>query len=273
MPKAGQPWIAWTKPRTALLMQLYAWADQRAAALRQYQTCAALLWAELGTQPDAQTTQLYEAILAGRWQPQRARRRHPGRWRLRQKRTPHPCPEAPTPLISREEETAALEHLLLDPACRLVTILGPGGMGKTRLGLHLAHCLQGHFADGTFFISLTSVHAPEYLVSVLAATLQIRSRADADLHTELLAYLRQKRLLLVLDNFEQLVNSAPLLADWLRQAAGVKLVVTSREQLHLQEEWVFRLEGLGLPAAGGAAEDAGAVQLFLSSARRLRPGF
>lgn len=195
-------------------------------------------------------------------------------------------PTPPTPFLGRQGELGVLGGLLSEAHVRLVTIMGPGGIGKTRLALTLAERqvarrVSGNdkllFPDGVWYVSGAAVETLSELILELAAVLGLVAggaggvgRAPEKL---VLEFLRRKRLLLVLDNLEHLPQSAPFLADIIATAPQVKVLVTSRERLHLRAEQLFLLSGLDLPSgpdAAGAAS-AGAVRLFIETAQRVQP--
>ncbi|MEZ4681014.1 MAG: tetratricopeptide repeat protein [Caldilineaceae bacterium] len=202
--------------------------------------------------------------------------------------TPHNLPAQRTPFIGRVAELGELMRLLLtEDECRLLTLVGPGGMGKTRLALKVAEqvvalpAAQQPFQDGIFFVALETINDEDGWVSAVIVAVSAQNRfpvqGDAPLAKQLFQYLRNKTLLLVLDNFEQLLRAAPLLSDLLLAAPKVKLLVTSREGLGLQEAWFYPLAGLTMP--GGAASpprgqtEYDAALLFAQCARRARPDF
>ncbi|MFL5806666.1 MAG: tetratricopeptide repeat protein [Roseiflexaceae bacterium] len=193
-------------------------------------------------------------------------------------RGPAPLPAPPTPFVGREAELAELTTLLADPACRLLTITGPGGIGKTRLALEAAAGRNTVFAHGVAFVPLAAIATPELLAPAIADALGFTFYGPADFAGQLLGYLHDRSPLLLLDNIEHLIDAGgatwELLAAIGRQAPGVKLLVTSRERLNLQGEWVVELRGLPLPGEGDAVfEDSSAVALFLQTARRTQSGF
>ncbi len=194
-----------------------------------------------------------------------------------------------TPFIGREQELTDIERRLLDPACRLLTLVGPGGMGKTRLAVQAARRLaQNHaaFAGGIFFVPLEAVTTTTGIVTALAEVMGLRFYDNIPPKTQLLDYLRNAEVLLVLDNFEQLAASIDLLADMLAAAPKCKLLVTSRQAVKLYESWFHPVAGLTLPIrprpesavenvenGGESALESDAVRLFVESARRTQLNF
>jgi predicted ATPase/transcriptional regulator with XRE-family HTH domain len=185
-----------------------------------------------------------------------------------------PLPMYPTPFMGREQELAELAQLLAKPVCRLITLVGPGGVGKTRLALEVvARCPD--FADGVAFVPLASMRNADELVRALADVLGVVLYGHTDPVEQLLNYLRAKQLLLVLDNLEHLLDSIEVLTALLMQAPHITLLVTSRERLNLQSEWVVELAGLPVPdddIQEGLPKSA-AVALFVERARRVQGNF
>lgn len=182
-------------------------------------------------------------------------------------------------LIGRQREVDELTQLLRDPQCRLLTLVGPGGIGKTRLAIETASHMQEVFADGIYFIPLAPVNSTRFIVPVIADVVgfTFQGANPADPKTQLLGYLKEKHFLLLADNLEQLLTEPgiELLAELLANAPQVKLLVTSRESLGLQGEWVFEVHGLPIPEHGyteGSAHNT-SVELFLQRARRANVGF
>jgi predicted ATPase len=168
---------------------------------------------------------------------------------------------------------AEIGRLLTETECRLLTLTGPGGVGKTRLALQAAAEHLDTFVDGVFFISLASLSAADLLPRTIAFALGVES-TTADVAGPLLAHLRHKEMLLLLDNFEHLLaesGATALLTRVLMQAPEVTLLVTSRERLNLQGEWLFTVAGF--PTIVENQDDSDAIQLFVQSARRVAPGF
>ncbi len=188
-------------------------------------------------------------------------------------------PVFPTPLIGRQREVEELSQLLRDPRCRLLTLVGPGGIGKTRLAIETASRVQDVYADGLYFVRLSPVNNPRFVVPVIADAIgfAFQSAGPTDPKTQLFSYLKEKQALLLMDNLEQLLTEPGIevLAELLANAPQVKLVATSRESLELQDEWVFEVQGLPIPEsqyAEGSAENT-SVELFLQRARRAHVGF
>jgi predicted ATPase/DNA-binding CsgD family transcriptional regulator/transcriptional regulator with XRE-family HTH domain len=181
-------------------------------------------------------------------------------------------PFRPTTFVGREAELTEVDALLNDPVCRLLTLIGPGGIGKTRLAMQVAVDCAEQFDDGVYFAPLEPLDSPEFIVSTLADVLSFRFSPGVDSGQQLLQYLREKALLLVLDSFEHLLDGVKLLTEILDAAPDVKLLVTSREALNLQEEWRYPLHGLQYPETEQAEQPGAysAVQLFLQRARQVK---
>ena len=188
-------------------------------------------------------------------------------------------PEQNSLFIGRKNELEHIQARLAQPDCRLLTLVGPGGVGKTRLALEAARQQRQHFSDGACFVSLASVDLPEFLVKALVTALGLGQTTQRDLREQVFNYVRSKQFLLLVDNFEHLLAGVDLLGDLLAQSEGLKLLVTSRERLRLKEEWIFDVQGLHYPGVGpvGQAEvdpvtyEAG--QLFLLTAQRTKSDF
>jgi predicted ATPase/DNA-binding SARP family transcriptional activator len=323
------------------LMIVLDGSGRRSEALFQYEACRSLLQNELGIEPSAETEALVEAIRSGRTEKRRlvtlsevddqelrrtsekgtdigeadvlALLQMPPEETM--ERPPaHNLPPHPILFIGREVELAAMDAFMADANVPLITIVGPGGMGKTHLALataerHHQKALksweQKHsgisassavdavergtetetfFEDGVYFASLAQLSSAKQIISAVAEALDLKfergERQTRSLRRQLVDYLGSKRLLLILDNFEHLLEGADLLTEILRKSSNVQLLVTSRERLHLHREQVYPIHGLEFPQGDAAAAQAvsnvmdfTAARLFLLNARRIRPDF
>jgi DNA-binding SARP family transcriptional activator/predicted ATPase len=262
----------WREDGHRELMRVLALSGQRGAALKQYDICVQMLASELSVSPSAETTTLYEQIRDDELKAEDNRQQLPGL-------PPQPAnnlPAAVTTFVGRETELVNLAPLIADPQVRLITITGPGGVGKTRLALEAAQRevgAQSQFSDGVFFVSLAPLESAGDIVAELATTLDFRFGAGASPREQLMTYLSKQKLLLVLDNFEHLLDGVELVSDLLQRAPGMQIIVTSRARLNLGAEFVFDVAGLGLPEADDGFEAAEAVAMFLVRARQVQPGF
>jgi predicted ATPase/DNA-binding SARP family transcriptional activator len=247
----------WREEAHRQLMRLLAMAGERSAALAQYETCRRILAQELGVEPMAETTALFESIRREQVQTQPQ---------------DEGLPALPTRFVGRINELAELAEWLAAPGCRLVTIGGAGGVGKSRLALHVLEEQRGLFAHGVAFVSLDSVTSAEFIAYAIAEALNFSLQGPQDPDKQLLAYLREKEMLLALDNFEHLLQNCALIEQILNRAPGVTLLVTSRERLNLREERVYLLKGLTYPDTdlpGPDVESYSAVALFVQCAQRV----
>jgi predicted ATPase/DNA-binding SARP family transcriptional activator len=247
-------------------MRLLARSGKSHEALAGFEAWRALLAAEADLEPEAATAALHAAIRSGAVS---ARPAEPSPM--------HRFPAQSTPLLGREQELLELEETLLGPDCRLVTLLGPGGVGKTRLALALAERLAAKdaFTDGLYYVPLAATPSPELLWAALASGLSLDVREPDDLRREVLGRLGRGSCLLVLDDLEHLLGAAAQVSDLLAAAPGVRLLVTSRAALNVRGEHRFMLTGLDYPVTPGASDPLShsAVRLFVAAARRLQPSF
>jgi DNA-binding SARP family transcriptional activator len=267
----------WHEEAHQLMMRLLALSGRRGAALVQYEHSRQTLSDELGIEPGAETIALYERIrddnlVTGFDDGPLITTAFPvAAVPSKQAISYHNLPTQKTLFIGRETERTQLADLLADPAIRLVTIAGPGGIGKTQLAT--AEALQmaeaGRFRDGIFFVPLTPVTTRTLLVTTIAERIDLSMAGVRQPEKTLLGFLCNKVTLIVLDNFEQLLSEIDLLLLLLKEAPQSKLLVTSRERLKLQEEWVLDLDGLPYPdnIQEAQASDYDAVNLFYQRAR------
>jgi predicted ATPase/class 3 adenylate cyclase/DNA-binding CsgD family transcriptional regulator len=185
-------------------------------------------------------------------------------------------PVPSTVLIGREREVATVVHRLRREDIRLLTLTGPGGIGKTRLGLQAAAELSELFTEGVYFVNLAPIRDPEFVVPTIAQTLDVKETADQPLLDHLSAFLREKRLLLMLDNFEQVINAAGQVVALLAACPKLKMVVTSRMTLHVQAEHEYAVPPLAVPDPKhlpnlAALSQYEAVALFIARAQAVKP--
>jgi DNA-binding SARP family transcriptional activator len=231
----------WQEKAHRQLMTLLARSGQQSAALAQYETCRRILAEELGVEPLPETQALYHRL------------------KTRREASPDNLPPQTTPFVGRQAELVQIAHHLERADCHLLTLIGAGGIGKTRLALQAAGQALDAFADGVYFVSLVGISSPEFLVPTIEEALGYPLSGEADPRRQLLNYLHQKEMLLVLDDFEHLLFSPggndsgrDLLLEMVGTAPKLKLLVTSRERLNLQAEWLLTLQGLPYPPAEAA---------------------
>lgn len=254
-----------------LLMVMEARASRRTAALHYYDNLASVLEQELGVTPGVRTNQIVEQIKQGEdiiltdLPPVIDKRAGSSRSSL---------PAQTIPFIGREAELKQLtEHMRLGQR-RLITIVGPGGMGKTYLSLVAGERVQDHYRDGVYFVPLAPLTETDDIMPAIAEALGYQFQQDnRDRRTQLFDYLRNKHLLLILDNYEHLIPDAPLVTDMLKSAPELNVLVTSRQRLNQSGEMAFFLDGLGTPENDEDVYDHDAVQLFLQSAQQVQPDF
>ena len=187
----------------------------------------------------------------------------------------NPIPIPPTPLIGRESELSALRQMLGDPQCRLITLVGPGGIGKTRLAIEAVHNQSSAFTHGAAFVSLASVNSVDLIIPAIANALNFRFHDSSRPKKQLLDCLRDKQVFLILDNLEHLIDGVGIVGEIIEYAPKVKVLCTSREMLNLHGEWVFEVGGLRVPETEQVEKpgDYSAVAMFVECARRTRASF
>lgn len=254
------------------MMTLLARDHQRVAALAQYEQCRRILAEELGVDPARETAELHERILTLELGDERDTPTVPLR--------PHNLNRALTPFVGRDGELTHIRRAIADPDCHLFTIVGPGGIGKSRLALQAAWAVANDptstFADGVFWVPLASVTQVEHVAIAIADALHLELQGKATPSTQVRTFLQNKSMLLLLDNLEHLNGIADEVLTLLQAAPQMKMITTSRERLNLQAEWLLALDGLPCPdetTPPDRLETFEACTLFLRHARRLSPAF
>lgn len=250
----------WREESHVLLMRLLFSASQRSEALKQYQKCRRIMREEFGVDPQPETLQLYQHIL-NRQLPDHAA-----------VLPPNNLPSFGTTFVGRRQEILLIAEHLQTRDRRLVTVVGPGGVGKTRLAIQAGQEQLYAFQQGVYWIPLDGIETPNALPGVIANTLGMEIPAKGEIQTHVLNYLRSRDILLILDNYEHLLPETDFITKLLGRAPGVSILVTSRESLHLQMEWVFELAGLPLEAEE-AGELPAAALLLEQRAQRIDPRF
>jgi predicted ATPase/DNA-binding SARP family transcriptional activator len=241
----------WREEAHRQVMRLLESSGQREAALVQYETCQRVLAEELGVEPSPETTNLYQSIKLKKGD------------KFDEDFISH-LPVPSTPFVGRDDELAEIARLIKDPNCRLLTLTGPGGIGKTRLAIQSAVKLNTAFPQGIFFVSLADQQSTQAVISAVISALGFTPAAYPEHKTQLINYLCERQILLVLDNFEHITKETAFITEILQNSTNVKILVTSRERLNLHGEWVFPLEGL---------TDSHSAELFIQSASRVDLGF
>lgn len=268
----------WREDAHRSAMKLMALDGKRTSAIAQYETCRRVLQEELGIAPEPETVALYDRIRSGDTGSEAANRSG-------SKVADSLLPAAP--MVGREEERAKLVGLLDSPDHRMITLIGLGGVGKTRLAQQAAHDQESAFSDGACFIPLAAVDSPALLASTIAESIKLRVGPGEQPDEQIVRYLQNKEMLLVFDNYEHLLDGGTnLLVDILNAAPSVVIMATSRERLGLQSEYLVDLTGLPFPAAvdeqSPPTDDANsyvgvegypAVRLFVERARQVNSEF
>jgi predicted ATPase/DNA-binding SARP family transcriptional activator len=271
----------WQEEAHRQVMRFLALSGQRSAALTQYETCRRLLAKELGVQSGAETIKLYEAIRDGTLEiGQATARPEPVVLELTiPPRRKHNLPLQLTSFVGREQEIAGVQALVGKAQGRLVTLTGPGGVGKTRLALQVAASLLETFLNGVWLVELAPLSDRERLPSAVATALDVRESPGHPIAVALSDYLRAKHLLLILDNCEHLIDAcAGLAVTLLQNSPGLQILATSRELLGVPGESVFSVPALSLPGDQETPDietlsQSEAVRLFVERAQAACPGF
>jgi predicted ATPase/DNA-binding SARP family transcriptional activator len=267
------------EPAQRKLMETYALSGQDSAALRQYKKYEQLINQELDIPPGDEIRALYEAILAKRYTADSAA--EAAMPSLPSQRVPprHNLPILPTQFIGRDQELEAIRSLLFDdPRCRLLTLVGPGGIGKTRLGIKAAERCVDHFKDGVFYVDFAPIRDPDLVQLSIAQGLGLREYIDTSLEESLRKFLADREILFIFDNFDHVIRAAPVVSSLLGIAPKLVIIVTSREALQVYGEQEFPVPALLLPEQDGSVspeEVAGveAVELFIQRAQAVKPDF
>jgi predicted ATPase/DNA-binding SARP family transcriptional activator len=247
------------EPTQRLLLRLLAQSGRRQAAIEGFEGFRSRLRDDLGFEPEEESLTLLEQVRSG------VDVEVPGGDRA----TPTApashldVPYLSTPLLGRQAELETLRSRFAQDDCRLVSVVAPGGMGKTLLAVEAARQMSEDFADGVCFVPLAGIMSPDGIASAVVHGLSLTLPPGSDAKAGILAYLRARRMLLLFDNFDELLEGAPLLLEILHHAPEVKLLVTSRERLALSEEWLLPLAGLEV--------DEAAMELFVQRAMRVAP--
>ncbi len=258
-----------------LYMIFLTLSGQRAAALKQYQGCRQLLLTAFGIEPDQTTTALYERIRAG--DPLTEYVAQPTSTSITSissliRSIPNNLPSHLTPFIGRRTERAEIRQLLEQSDARLITIIGLGGIGKSRLALKVAEEVMALFPEGVYFIRLADLTSVDQLEPSIATAVGLESYPGDSVAVSLVDYVAGQRMLWILDNFEHLLDGAERVTEWLADMPYLHIIVTSREMLYLRGETLFPLDGLSFsPPENGVTSDA--AELFVQSARRTDPAF
>lgn len=257
----------WREETHRQMMQLLSQTGQRSAALQQYEIAQRVLREEMGIEPSSETISLYEQIRREEIAP------------ISPSPIRHNLPTALTSFFGRETEIARITARLNNPDCRLLTIVGTGGIGKTRLALEAAANSLGSYRDGVYFVPLASIPPgqADFIISAIAKAVGFTFAGTDEPKIQLLNFLHEKQMLLLLDNFEHLIDGRGLVTEYLQLAPSLKLLVTSREPLNLQAEWLIRVLGLSYPTIslqnGENPARYSALKLFAERANRLDEHF
>ena len=238
------------------LMLMHVFAGESEQALQTFEIGTASLKELLEADPSDETRELYERIKEGGIeQPQKASR--------------HNLPQSSSVFVGRIDELQEIDRLLNDPAFRLVTLIGPGGIGKTRLALQLASERKSEFNDGVFWVDLVPIASVELIPIAIANAMKLSLIGQVDPSEQVLDFLSEKNILLILDNFEHLIEGIGLLDEISARASNVQLIVTSRERLMLRGEAIFEIEGMKLPEDEDSIPQSEAIQLGLNCLQRV----
>lgn len=186
---------------------------------------------------------------------------------------PNNLPVQTTSFIGRKKEISEIMKILKNPECRILTITGSGGIGKTRLAIQVGAETIENFTDGVFFVPLEFLDSKELIVNKIADSTGFNFYSREEPVVQLINYLKEKEMLLIMDNFEHIINGAEIVSQILRNTKKIKFLITSREVLKIQGEWIYELKGLEYPGKEEKFEEYDGVKLFIEVARRVKPDF
>jgi predicted ATPase/DNA-binding SARP family transcriptional activator len=262
----------WNESSHLMMMRLFAMDGQWSAFENQYHSLRKFLKEQIGVEPAQDTILFYEEV---------RKQRSMSKLISQSSKLFSNLSVAETNFVGRELVLDEITNLLVDPACRLITVHGPGGIGKTSLAMEIARQQVGIYQDGVFFISLSGTHTIEEFISGLIDVIAIPLMDPDNLTSRLKDFFRNKCLLLVLDNFEHLLIDTKViqaLSDIIQSTSRTKFLVTSRERLGLKDEWVYPLKGMSYPGIHNQFDPASiekyeALILFQQRARQVKPDF
>ncbi|MCP5095688.1 MAG: tetratricopeptide repeat protein, partial [Chloroflexi bacterium] len=256
----------WLEDAHQALIRLLAWTGKRSQAMAQYEKCRKLIEEDLGLPLSAETYHVYQSLMVGSLLPPLPAHTVP--IQPMRKRLPVAPASINMELIGRAQELNRVQEMLAMSDCRLLTIMGAGGIGKSTLAFEIASRVEADYEDGVGVVRLDD--AVETAVSL---SHHLISRLNLSQTTSIAAQLCDRNMLLVLDGFDHYLDDRDDLVSLLQQAAGLKIIVTSRTRLNLRGEWLLRLNGLPFPTECKAvdARQYGCVQLFMQTAVRVEP--
>jgi predicted ATPase/DNA-binding SARP family transcriptional activator/tetratricopeptide (TPR) repeat protein len=256
-------------------LRVMAQTGQPLVALNSYQAFEKRLLHDLGLEPSTPTQQLAQALREAATEATSGASptQHSPATSGASSHLPHPA----TSFIGRDAELGEITQLLTSQACRLVTILGPGGIGKTRLSLEVARALSHDYQGNVHFVALGALSSADHIPTTIAEALGVSLQGKDPPIAQISNWIASRATLVALDNFETVMNGAGYLSELLAACPSLKLIVTSRERLNLAEEWLFPIEGMRYasdqPLSVETARSLEAVQLFLARAQQVQPRF
>ncbi len=256
----------WNERAHRALMEVLWKRGKRGDAIAQFERCRTVLDEELGVEPEQETLALLERITTQDSPLPEAALPAFAHQALR-------LPSPPGRLVGRERELEEIADVLAHRECRLLTLTGPGGSGKTRLAIEVAASQAGHVHGSVCFVMLEAVREPDGIVPAMATELGLTLPGNVNPEQHLMDWLRDRNVFLVLDGAEHVIDGMTVIGRMLMSAPGVKVLVTSREHLRLRGEWVYEVDGLGVPTSDStdSFEGYGSVELLGERLRQVRP--